>query len=845
MTRFSALIAALTLAAGTASAMTTHVVDSIGDVGIDSIVRFAPDGLPVIAYLQAIPLTNHFNLKVAKCAVPTCQSTSSILVVAPTTVVALGDMQVGADGRPLIAFSDDAGPRLMRCGDPACASANNVNPLEAPPGWIANRIGLAPNGRVFAVGSRTVGIGPRWTEISLVRCADTTCASSNFVTLPNADGIADMAIDADGVPVIAWAGPTAGHFAPKFATVVRCADIECNVFGEQHQIETGASSIGDVRLALVSGGLPLILYSFGSWGTRAALCHDSACANGASINAVAIGHAPIDLIIGKNGLPQILLTAISVPTPQRFLSIAKCGDLACGTSSTVTALDIPGVSDAAAAVDNNGSLLLTFFAESAADLVAATCVPSDCQGSSAIGSPGQNGEPLAVVTSFEGAYINLIDTVSQSVVAVLPVGSGPEGVAISQDGKRAYVTNYSGQSISYLDLTTRRVERTVTLTPQGFPGPRGIAVTPDESRLFVANSDQGAVAIVERASGAVVKSIAVGAGPFGLAMNRQGTRAVVANTTVGTASIIDVQAGVLLGNVNVGAQPYGVAFSPSGDTAYVASFGANKLTVVDLLTLTASSSITVGVGPFGVAVSPDGKWAYVSDNVNQVSVVDLVARTTVASITVGLHPQGVAVTPDGRWLYVANQFGDSVSIVDLSTRSVVNTVMVLDGPVSLGSFVTGPAFQPVAVVEYFHAGFGHYFVTADADEIALLDQGYFAGWARTGQQWKVWREGGGLKDVCRFFTVAFAPKSSHFYTANPAECALVKQNPDWQYEKIAFRMSATNDFGCAIGIPLYRLYNNGMTGAPNHRYTTSPMLRDQMIGQGFVDEGIAGCVPQQ
>lgn len=227
-------------------------------------------------------------------------------------------------------------------------------------------------------------------------------------------------------------------------------------------------------------------------------------------------------------------------------------------------------------------------------------------------------------------------------------------------------------------------------------------------------------------------------------------------------------------------------------------------------------------------------------------MVDLALGKTVASITVGLHPQGLSVTPDGRHLYVANQYDDAVSIVDIATRAVIASIDVADGPVSLGAFITGPAFATVQAVEYFHAGMGHYFVSSDSDEIAALDQGHFSGWTRTGQTWNVWRTGAGLNDVCRFFTVTFAPKSSHFYTANPAECALVKTNPDWQYEKVAFRVAMPDGAfgGCPIGIPLYRTYNQGMTGAPNHRYTTSPAIRDQMIGRGYYDEGIAGCVPQ-
>jgi hypothetical protein len=171
-----------------------------------------------------------------------------------------------------------------------------------------------------------------------------------------------------------------------------------------------------------------------------------------------------------------------------------------------------------------------------------------------------------------------------------------------------------------------------------------------------------------------------------------------------------------------------------------------------------------------------------------------------------------------------------------------------------GSFYTYggsplPGVEGLAV-EYFHAGMGHYFVTAQEDEIAGLDAGAFAGWARTGETFRVWLAGGqSLADVCRFFTTAFAPKSSHFYTAIAQECEGLKAGQVWTYEKLAFRILLP-DAGptCPIGVPLYRLYNDGKTGAPNHRYTTRLALRAELIAQGFVPEDantvcVAGGAP--
>lgn len=112
-------------------------------------------------------------------------------------------------------------------------------------------------------------------------------------------------------------------------------------------------------------------------------------------------------------------------------------------------------------------------------------------------------------------------------------------------------------------------------------------------------------------------------------------------------------------------------------------------------------------------------------------------------------------------------------------RTFVTRVQVNDGIYS--SFVESiqPGSQSQAV-EYFHAGLGHYFLTAQADEIAAIDSGIFAGWSRTGATFNVWTSGAGLADVCRFFTTYFAPKGSHFYTAIASECEVVKKNPIWQ-----------------------------------------------------------------
>jgi hypothetical protein len=178
---------------------------------------------------------------------------------------------------------------------------------------------------------------------------------------------------------------------------------------------------------------------------------------------------------------------------------------------------------------------------------------------------------------------------------------------------------------------------------------------------------------------------------------------------------------------------------------------------------------------------------------------------------------------------------------------IVSDTKLVQNNGGIWSAYGAPPAATTLAVEYFNAAFGHYFVTADPAEIAGLDAGaYNYAFIRTGQTWKVWTSGTAF-DVCRFFTTpgTFGTKSSHFYTAIASECNGLKFNPAWIYEKIAGKVLLPLNGVCPAGtIALYRLYNNGMTGAPNHRYTISLVIRSQMIAAGFTPEDAnTACVP--
>jgi hypothetical protein len=159
-------------------------------------------------------------------------------------------------------------------------------------------------------------------------------------------------------------------------------------------------------------------------------------------------------------------------------------------------------------------------------------------------------------------------------------------------------------------------------------------------------------------------------------------------------------------------------------------------------------------------------------------------------------------------------------------------------PTAPSSLVQAP------VVEFYNPSLDHYFVTAEPAEAAMLDAGVLVpGWRRTGMAFKTYAPGSpsGLI-ACRFFGTPPLGPNSHFYTIDASECAKVTANPLWTYEGIAFNADPLSAADCPPDrIPVTRLYNNGMGGQANHRYTTSRSESRQMVANGWIVEGYVFC----
>lgn len=146
---------------------------------------------------------------------------------------------------------------------------------------------------------------------------------------------------------------------------------------------------------------------------------------------------------------------------------------------------------------------------------------------------------------------------------------------------------------------------------------------------------------------------------------------------------------------------------------------------------------------------------------------------------------------------------------------------------------------------------GKFFLTASAQELSTLAALTGDGsvdkkgllWGVAEQTMNVWPATGdaptAAKPVCRLYH----PQAvTHFYSANAADCALVRNISPWVDEGIAFKALTPNNGACPTGTdPVYRLFSAGLG---NHVYTRSTATVASFGQTGWVNEGVVFCSPK-
>ena len=327
-------------------------------------------------------------------------------------------------------------------------------------------------------------------------------------------------------------------------------------------------------------------------------------------------------------------------------------------------------------------------------------------------APSATPNPALLILSKQDHTLAIVDPVSLSVVARVPVGDDPHEVVASSDGHTAYVSNYgfgAFHTLSVIDLIAQKPEPQIDLGP--LRGPHGLAfmqgrvwftaeaakvigsvdsgsrqvnwvmgtgqnrthmiyVLPDAQKIVTTNVNSATVTILEHTDRAAGGGPPPQAGPNwqGAGLPPPGMRGPGGppgppggewNETV----------------IPVGGGSEGFDVTPDGKQAWVANAWDGTISVIDIAQKKVTATLQANArGANRLKFTPDGSRAMVSAG-PEVVVFDVASQKEVKRLRIGHGGGGgIQMQPDGKRAYVAFAQDGFVAVIDLQSLEVVGKI---------------------------------------------------------------------------------------------------------------------------------------------------------------------------
>jgi YVTN family beta-propeller protein len=309
-------------------------------------------------------------------------------------------------------------------------------------------------------------------------------------------------------------------------------------------------------------------------------------------------------------------------------------------------------------------------------------------------APRARADTVVVVCKSD-FQLALVDPATEKVLVKLPTGLGPHEVAVSPDGRTAYVSNFgrysvypagdtahdkAGNTITVIDLVDRKVKTTFDLGTH--TGPHGMTVSHDGKLVWATTETPQAVLELDSASGKILhvwnttqeRSHMIVATP-------NETKFYVTNTVSGSVSVIDRSTGEAK-VISTGPGTEGIAISPDGKEVWAASRLDDKIEIISTATdKIVATFLSGGKGPKRMDFTPDGTQVWVTNpGSNQTTVFDARARELIATLVLSKSPSGVYISSDGRRAYITNAVANELTSIDVATRKILSAMPIGTDP---------------------------------------------------------------------------------------------------------------------------------------------------------------------
>lgn len=262
----------------------------------------------------------------------------------------------------------------------------------------------------------------------------------------------------------------------------------------------------------------------------------------------------------------------------------------------------------------------------------------------------------------------------------LPLGDLPLNIAVSSSKKWIAVTNngQSKQSLQLIDAKKELILDSIEIAKSWL----GLKFSSDEKYLFAGGGNDNWILQYEIEHSKLILKDSIKLGkkwpnkisPAGIDIDDARHLLYVVTKDNNSLYIIDLLTKNILQQVKLDGEAYTCLLSSDKNELYISCWGCDKLTVFNTTERKIDSQIPVGDNPNDICITKNNKFLFVANaNDNSVSVINIKERKVIESLTASLFPDappgstsnGLALSEDNKTLFIANADNNCLAVFDV------------------------------------------------------------------------------------------------------------------------------------------------------------------------------------
>ena len=287
---------------------------------------------------------------------------------------------------------------------------------------------------------------------------------------------------------------------------------------------------------------------------------------------------------------------------------------------------------------------------------------------------------LAIVLNSAEASVSLIDMSTRKVIKTVPVGKEPHHLMLTPDQKTLLIANAAGNDVQLMNPVNGELTGKI---PE-IIDPYQIGYSPNH-KWFIANGNRLDRVDIYAADGAnlkLAKTIKLAKTPSHIAYTSDSKIAFITLQDSSELAAIDLATQTLLWKMPTGNTPAGLWMTPGDQYLLVGITGEDNVQVIDWKNRKEIKRILTGKGAHNFRPLGDKKQVFVSNRIaSTISLINMQTLEKVGNIT-GLPsgPDDMEITPDGKTMWVTFRFAKKVGVIDIPSMKLIATIPVGKSP---------------------------------------------------------------------------------------------------------------------------------------------------------------------